>query len=192
MISRATRPGSIRSSSRTPSPSSSGAIEMVNSSTRPASRNCLIVSAPPPILTSRPAAALRACCKADSTPSLTKWKTVPPGRDQGSRTCEVRTKTGVWNGASSGQNCSPPSNMRLPRIVAPGAGVRLLEKLVVRSRLTAVAEVQVLAEGLLLECPLLQPHPAGQPVLLRGVVGMLELHAVGGDIAVEGHVDAEE
>jgi hypothetical protein len=44
---------------------------------------------------------LRAWC-AVSMPSLTKWKVVPPGRSQGSRFSCVTTKTGVWNGASSG------------------------------------------------------------------------------------------
>ena len=52
-------------------------------------------------------------------PSLTKWKVVPPGRSQGSRFSCVTTKTGVWNGASSGHACSPRSNMRLPITLAP-------------------------------------------------------------------------
>ncbi len=52
-------------------------------------------------------------------PSLTKLKVVPPGRSQGSRFSCVTTKTGVWNGASSGQVASPASNMRLPITLAP-------------------------------------------------------------------------
>ena len=52
-------------------------------------------------------------------PSLTKWKVVPPGRSQGSRFSWVTTKTGVWNGASSGHAFSPASNMRLPITLAP-------------------------------------------------------------------------
>ena len=52
-------------------------------------------------------------------PSLTKWNVVPPGRSHGSRSVWVTTNTGVWNGASSGHIASPPSNMRLPRMVTP-------------------------------------------------------------------------
>src|SRR5260370_38783568 len=63
--------------------------------------------APPAIRMSLPRAASRACCKALAIPSLTKWNLVPPSRSQGPRTSLVKTKTGVWRGASSGQFRSP-------------------------------------------------------------------------------------
>ena len=72
-------------------------------------------------------------------PSLTKWKVVPPGRSHGSRLVWVTTKTGVWNGASSGQACSPRSNMRLPMTLAPVLGIEYNDPRVA-SRLTLVAD----------------------------------------------------
>ena len=42
-----------------------------------------------------------ACSRADSIPSVTKWKVVPPSISSGSRSWWVRTKTGAWKGGSS-------------------------------------------------------------------------------------------
>ncbi len=51
-----------------------------------------------------------------SIPSLIKKNVVPPGRTHGWRTWLVKTKTGVWKGASSGQSGSPALNIRFPMI----------------------------------------------------------------------------
>ncbi len=91
----------------------------MNSSIRPAFTYSRIVAPPPAMRTSRSPAASRAWSSAVSMPSLTKWKVVLPGRSQGSRSSCVATKTGVWNGASSGHIRSPASNMRLPMTLAP-------------------------------------------------------------------------
>ena len=50
----------------------------------------------PPSSTSRPSAACLACSRADSMPSVTKKKVVPPAIYSGSRGRWVSTKTGVW------------------------------------------------------------------------------------------------
>ena len=110
---------STPSNRRIPEPNSTGESAIENSSIKPAFTYSRIVAPPPAMRTSRSPAALRAWSRADSMPLLTKWKVVPPGRSQGSRFSCVTTKTGVWNGASSGHICSPASNMRLPITLAP-------------------------------------------------------------------------
>jgi hypothetical protein len=52
-------------------------------------------------------------------PSLTKGNVVPPFRCHEPRGMWVRTNTGVWKGASSGQLASPSSNNLIPMIFAP-------------------------------------------------------------------------
>ena len=64
---------------------------------------------------------------ADSMPSVTKVKVVPPSLTSGSRSWWVMTKTGMWNGGSSPHQPShgfashdpSPPNMFLPITVAP-------------------------------------------------------------------------
>ena len=73
-------------------------------------------------------------------PSLTKWKTVPPGRGQGGRTWVVRTKTGVWNGASVGPELFASVEHSFAENGRTGAGVGPLEEVVVRSGFAAVAQ----------------------------------------------------
>jgi hypothetical protein len=113
------RLGSTPSNRRIPEPNSTGASAIVNSSMRPAFTYWRIVAAPPAMRTSRSPATSRAWSSAAPMPWLTKWKMVSPGGSQGSRFSCVTTNTGVWNGASSGQACSPASNMRLPMTLAP-------------------------------------------------------------------------
>src|SRR4030081_1482127 len=110
---------SIPSNRRRPVPSRTGDSAIANSSTSPALRYWMTTSAPPAIRISLSPAWLRARKSARSIPSLTKWNVVPPGRSHGLRTCFVSTNTGVWKGASSGQACSPPSNMRFPIMLTP-------------------------------------------------------------------------
>ena len=110
---------SIRSNRRTPWPRKRGAQWIENSSTNPALWYCWIVWAPPEILMSFRPATSRAWRKALSIPSLTKWNVMPPFRYHGLRDSWVRTNTGVWNGASSGQLTSPSSNILFPMIYAP-------------------------------------------------------------------------
>ena len=57
----------------------------------------------------------RACSKAASKPSVTKWNVVPPSSSIGSRAWWVRTKTGAWYGGSS-----PPA----APVLVPGAADR--------------------------------------------------------------------
>src|SRR4051794_32748234 len=108
--------------------------------------------------TSRSPAASQAWSSADPMPSLTKWKVVPPGRSQGSRFSCVTTKTGVWNGASSGHICSPASNIRLPMTLAPVRS-NVSRDVVVAPFLAARAQPEVLAEELGRKDPPLQLHP---------------------------------
>ncbi len=72
-----------------------------SSSSRPAARYCCTTLAPPAMQTFLPAAAARACSSADSIPSATNVKVVPPSISIGSRGWWVSTKTGVWYGGSS-------------------------------------------------------------------------------------------
>jgi hypothetical protein len=75
-------------------------------------------------------------------PSSTKWKVVPPGRSQGSRFSCVTTKTGVWNGSSSGHACSPRSKRALAHRAHAGALERLPDDVVVAPFLDVLAELQ--------------------------------------------------
>ena len=68
---------------------------------KPAARYCCTVLAPPAIATSPSPAAARACCNADSMPSVTNVNVVPPCRPKASRGWCVSTKTGTWYGGSS-------------------------------------------------------------------------------------------
>ena len=126
--SRPSPGGRARRTARVPPPSRIGTTWSCISSTRPAARYCWATSAPPPSETSLPPAAACACSSADSIPSVTKWKVVPPSISSGSRSWWVRTKTGVWKGGSSPhqpsqgsspQGPGPPPNMLRPMMVAP-------------------------------------------------------------------------
>src|SRR5260221_8456109 len=104
-----------------------GTIATCISSTRPAFRYCWIVAAPPPSLTSRPPAAAIACDSADSMPSVTKLKVVPPSIGIGSRGGWVSTNTGWWYGGGGGPPplplvCPPPPPTRPHKFWAPVAG----------------------------------------------------------------------
>ena len=72
-----------------------------SSSSCPAASTWLTVLAPPAMQTLRSPAASRARSSATSTPSVTKWKVVPPAISTGSRGWWVSTNTGVWYGGSS-------------------------------------------------------------------------------------------
>ena len=71
----------------------------------------------------------RACSSADSMPSVTKWKVVPPSISTGSRSWWVMTNVSVWYGGLSPhqpfQDPSPQSpppigpNILRPMITAP-------------------------------------------------------------------------
>jgi hypothetical protein len=69
------------------------------SSTSPAARYGLMMSAPPPMKMSLSPAASRACASADWMPSVTKVKVVSESLS-GSRSWCVTTKTHLWNGGS--------------------------------------------------------------------------------------------
>jgi hypothetical protein len=118
VTSSSTGSGSMRSNSRTPSPSSTGARWTWISSTSPASRNCWTTFAPPAILTSFPPAASLARSRAPSMPSVTKWKVVPPCLTQGSLGLPVRTNTGARKGGDPAsrpllrRTCACPSRRR--------------------------------------------------------------------------------
>ena len=105
----------------------SGTMCSSSSSTSPAARYWLMTSAPPPTVTSLPAAAALACSRADSIPSVTKVNVVSESVS-GSRSWWVRTKTGMWNGGSSPHHPrqgssphgpGPPPNFPRPMISAP-------------------------------------------------------------------------
>src|SRR5215208_7057528 len=81
---------SMRSNSRTPPPSSTGARWICNSSSIPASMNCRTMAAPPDIWMSFSPAAALACSRALSMPSVTNVKVVPPCLSQGSLAWWVR------------------------------------------------------------------------------------------------------
>ena len=81
-------PRALRSTplnSRSPRPSSTGAMATCSSSMAPSRRYCWIVFAPPPIRTSLPAAASRARSSASRTPPVMKWNVVPPSISSGGR-----------------------------------------------------------------------------------------------------------
>jgi hypothetical protein len=84
-----------------PAPRINGTIETSISPTSRAARYWLTTDAPPASETSRPRAASLACVRADSIPSLTKGKVVPPSISSGSRGWWVSTNTAWWNGGSS-------------------------------------------------------------------------------------------
>jgi hypothetical protein len=98
-----------------------------SSSSSPARRYCWTTSAPPLTATGLPAAAAIAWSSADSMPSVTKVKVVPPCMTSGSRGWWVRTKTGWRKGGSSphqpvqdsSHGPSPPPNILLPMMAAP-------------------------------------------------------------------------
>ncbi len=148
-----------------PPPNITGEIASVNSSTSPARRYCWMTSAPPAMRMSRSPATARAWRSALSMPSLTKVNVVPPGRTHGSRTCEVSTNTGVWNGASSGHIASPRSNMRLPMMLTPVRRNVCSTISIVGAGLAALAELQPLPEESLSggsssgACPTGLPNP---------------------------------
>ena len=73
-----------------------------------------------------------------------------------------------------------------------GALEELARPVVVRTGLALVAELEVLLEELLGEGPVLKRRPLAGPVLVRRCVAVLEVHAVGGNHAVERHADGEE
>ena len=79
-----------------PAPSTTGATWRWSSSSSPAARYWRTALAPPAIDTSCSPAAARACSSADSIPSVTKLKVVPPCIGIGSRAWWVSTKTGAW------------------------------------------------------------------------------------------------
>src|SRR5215218_4872440 len=119
--------GPTPSKSRAPPPSTSGTMFDSSTSTSPAARYWLMALAPPPMTTSLPGAASRACSSADSIPPVTKVKVVSE-RVSGSRSRWVSTNTGMWNGGSSPhhprhgsspQGSGPPPNFPRPMISAP-------------------------------------------------------------------------
>ena len=86
-----------------------------------------MTSAPPPTMTSLPAAAALACSSAASIPSVTKVKVVSESVS-GARSWWVSTNTGMWKGGSSPHHPSqgssphgpgPPPNFPRPMIAAP-------------------------------------------------------------------------
>ena len=103
------------------------------SSIRPAFRYCWATLAPPAKATSFPAAASRACSSADSMPSVTKMKVVPPSFTTGSRAWCVTMKTGVWKGGSSphqpSQGCSSPRARAAEHVPAHHGRADVLERL---------------------------------------------------------------
>src|SRR5438105_7444984 len=68
----------------------------------------------------------------------------------------------------------------------------LLQDAIVLAGLTTIAKLEVLAEELLLEHPLLKLAPLAGPILVVWVVGVIQIHSFRGDEAVERHSDAEE
>src|SRR5262249_4488790 len=72
-----------------------------------------------------------------------------------------------------------------------GAPERVLDDLVVRAGLAAVAELQHLAEEALREDPALELAPLGRPVLEGRIAGVGHVHAGRCEISVEGHVDTK-
>ncbi len=68
----------------------------------------------------------------------------------------------------------------------------LLQEAVLRARLTAFAKLEILAEELLLEHPLLKIHPLAEPIIVTRIVGVRQIHSFGGDEAVESHSHTEE
>ena len=108
-----------------PNPSVSGTTCSRSSSMSPAARNWLIVAAPPAIEMSPSPAASRACAKADSMPSVTKWNVVPPSISTGSRGWCVSTKTGPWYGGSG------PHQPRQSPVHSPRIGPNMLRPMMV-------------------------------------------------------------
>jgi hypothetical protein len=78
-----------------PLPSTTGEIARCISSTSRARRYWRMAWTPPPRRTSFVPAAAFARSRADSMPSVTKWKVVPPSISIGFRGWCVRTKTGT-------------------------------------------------------------------------------------------------
>jgi hypothetical protein len=151
-----------------------------------------MVLAPPPMRMSLPPAASRACRRALSIPSLTKWNVVPPGRSHGSRLWDVRT----YHRCVKGRFLRPETLAAVEHALAKDGGAdareRLLEEAIVEACLAVGTELEVLPEEPLLERPALKLHPAAEPVLVVRVVGVFEVHPVGCDVAVDRHDNGEE
>ena len=107
----------------------------------------------------RPATS-RAWRKALSIPSLTKWNVMPPFRYHGLRDSWVRTNTGVWNGASSGQLTSPSSNILFPMIYAPVLLKISSTQLVVRTCFPIISKFKEASKAPLKEQPIMDLKPA--------------------------------
>jgi hypothetical protein len=73
-----------------------------------------------------------------------------------------------------------------------GAVEGRLQEAVFLACLTAFAKLEILAEELLLEQPLLEIHPLAEPIVVTRVVGVRHIHSFRGDEAVESHSHAEE
>ena len=163
------------------------------SSTRPAARYCCAAFAPPASETSLPPAARRACSSADSMPSVTNVKVVPPSIASGARGWCVSTNTGWWygglsphqpfHGFAASQGPGWPPNMLRPMIVAP---MLAIDSSTTARALVDLAALQpcVRAPGCQREHPLVQAHAADPERVLDALVGT-------GDEAVERHRDLE-
>src|SRR5262245_41837323 len=91
-----------------------------------------------------------------------------------------------------GPEAFAPIEHSLPHDAHAGAVEGLLHDLVVLASLTTFAELKVLAEEPLLKHPLLELIPLAEPVLVVRVVGVGQIHSLGGYEAVERHPHAEE
>ena len=147
--------------------------------------------APPATSTSFSPAAARACSIADSMPSVTKLKVVPPSIGKGSRAWWVSTNTGAWNGGSSPHqpralgSCShgplPPLYIRRPITTAPVALTR--SAMTSESALRSPPSCPWVSRQLCgAERPLVQP-------LAAAAERILEVRVRPGDVAVERHRD---
>src|SRR3954453_21289828 len=111
------------SNSRAPSPRRIGTTWICISSISPAFRYCWAMFAPPPRRTSLPPAASLACSRADSMPSVTKVKVVPPSLVTGLRAWGGTRKHGWVEGDDEprgveGRVVSPPA---VPGVSSPWA-----------------------------------------------------------------------
>src|SRR5262249_116096 len=91
-----------------------------------------------------------------------------------------------------GPHCFAELEHALAHDADAGAPERVLEDLIVRAGLAAVAELQVLAEEARREDPAVELAPLRAPVLEGRLGGVGEGHAGRYEISVEGDADAEE